>query len=608
MTSQLGVQQTDTNIIVLHEKLSNYNVENKAYIYYDYQHKENIQTIVHKQALFTPYSREDVPGKFVRGRYTNWIHFQVNNPTQDTFYLCMEGYLSLDSIWLFKDGQLVSFHRNAHPVQHDKYGIIKVPLTDFSMLAIPSKGDYDILIKDYHSQYVTGNNIPRLFNAYLFDGDYYSRHYFKIFFFEGSFLVLFTFVILFGFQAFSTRDRSMFWYAFYAFVCMVITYRNLESINPWFYFTKNWLFWKDTRVLQTALVFFAYIRFLQEVLEIKNHPKLYRIFRYVYVFIVTSVIVELGLMLCFDEHEYYRFLNYWILRVAITVIGVYYIRVIYNSGSKYAHYILIGVIIMLFTEAITWFFGGSLSSLISLLGIYLEFIIFSLVLSMKSRDIVIAKSQLEHHNQTLQYDNLNIAKNMESRIAKDLHDDVGGALISVKFLLQNGENTKDSLEKSKSLIDEIQDNIRQQIFILNPENRYLAEFLPELRSITSKYCHTHNLSFEYDEKISSSIPINKIKGTSMRNIFMIIKELLNNTFKHSNGDKVSLYIMLSDQHLVIRYADSGRNDAGSEVGSGNGLLNIAKRVQEEKGSITTRKDEGWETTLTFPLAVILDWE
>ncbi len=606
MSNLVGVPEKDTNVIILHEKLVNYNIENKTSIYYDYEGKENIKTILSKGNVFEAYNKDLVPDKYVRGKFTNWIHFRVNNPSKDTFFLCLEGWLFKDSIWVFKDGQMISVQNNAKSQKPNRYGIIKTHIISFSVLAIPPVGDFDIIIKDYHSQYSIGSIIPRLFNAYLFEGDYYARNFFDIFLFEGSVLVLLTFVIFFGFQAFLTRDKSMFWYAVYAFAFLIITFRNLETINYWFFSTKYWLSREDTRVFHTALVFFAYVRFLQEVLEIKSIPKLYRVFKYVYKFIIASVIIEIALLLLFKENEYYRYINFEVFRILFTTIGIFYLRVIYLSGSKYARYIMMGAAIMLIAEAISWFMSGNLGNIISLIGMYLEFIIFSIVLSMKSRDIIIANHELENYNQSLKHDNLNIAKNMESRIAKDLHDDIGGALISIKYLLQNSNLSPSSLDKSQTLIDEIQDNIRQQIFIINPENRILSEYIMELRSLSFKYCQNHNFTLVYDEKLSPSQLSKMIKGTSMRNIFMIIKELFNNTFKHSNGDKINLSILLNDENLEIHYADNGNIVTNLVVKPGNGLKNITKRVEEEEGSMSTQNQTGWHTILSFPLDKILE--
>lgn len=172
------------------------------------------------------------------------------------------------------------------------------------------------------------------------------------------------------------------------------------------------------------------------------------------------------------ETVYLRFINYQVLRIAITLIGASYIKVIYNSGVKYARTILLGVMVMIVAEAVSWLFSGHISSTISLIGIYLEFLVFSIVLSMKYRDYIIANSKLQLNNRILEMENLNIAKDMESRISKDLHDDIGGALVSIKYLLRKGD-----IAKSKNIVDEIQENIRHHIYLLNPENRSISECL-----------------------------------------------------------------------------------------------------------------------------------
>lgn len=596
----------DLKPIVLHEEMTNYNIEQDAKIYYEAGRNENINTIQWKWTSFESYSRDKVPGKYVRGKYTNWIALSVKNPTRDTFFLCLNADLSKDSIWVFQEGKMIFATMNARPAEKDNYGIINARQRYFRVLAIPDSGVYEIVIKDYQSQYKIGSNIPTLSNAYLFEADYNYRNIWVISIFEGGIAVFITLILIFGFQAITTKDKSMLWYVFYLFSCLVITFRNLETFNVHLHLTTDYLSWTDTRVFHTALIFFAYIRFLQEILDIRRSHRFYPIFKYVYAFIATSVVIELGLYLFPFGNEYHRFINYQVLRTTVTIIGLLSLSVISGSGFKYARGILVGVIIMLLAESVSWFFGGYVSSIISLMGIYLELIIFSLVLSMKSRDYLLANTALKHHNDQLEIKNISIAREMESRISKDLHDDIGGALVSIKYLLLKGDSDKSSIEKSKILVDEIQDNIRQHVFLLNPENRQLTECLYELRKTMAGYCQAHNIEFEYEAMMQEKDSGHKIKGTSIRNIFLILKELFNNTLKHSRSDRIRLSIKLSEEYLTIQYADNGMANSDVVAKTGNGLKNIRKRVAEEGGKVSTRIDNGWQTTLTFQLDDILE--
>lgn len=604
----LNPQAMDLKPIVLHEKMAHYNIEQYVNIYYEEGRNENINTIQQKWTSFEPYSRDKVPGKYVRGKYTNWLALSVENPGRDTFFLCLNADFSRDSIWVFKEGKIILASINAQPAQRDIYGIISAPVHFFKVLAIPDSGVYNIIIKDYQSQYKIGSNIPTLSNAYLFESNYTYRNLWAIILFEGSIAVFITLILIFGFQAIITRDRSMIWYVLYLFCCLIITFRNLETYNLHLYYTLGFLTWTDTRVFHTSLILFAYIRFLQEILDIRRSHRFYSIFKYVYIFIVSCVVIELALFFLPFGNVYHRFLNYQFLRITVTIIGVLSLKVIYSSGFKYARGILVGVMIMLLAESVSWFFGGYVSSIISLMGIYLEIIIFSLVLSLKSKDYLMANTMLKNSNHQLEIENLNIARDMESRISKDLHDDIGGALVSIKYLLLKGESDQSSIEKSKMLVDEIQDNIRQHVFLLNPENRQLTECLYELRKTMAGYCQAHNIEFEYEAVMQEKDSGQKIKGASVRNIFLILKELFNNTLKHSHADKIRLSVKLSEENLTISYADNGKTikDTSANTSAGNGLKNISKRVAEEGGNVSTLIDNGWHTTVTFPLKWILE--
>ncbi|MCO6461176.1 MAG: hypothetical protein J5I59_07220 [Saprospiraceae bacterium] len=119
-------------------------------------------------------------------------------------------------------------------------------------------------------------------------------------------------------------------------------------------------------------------------------------------------------------------------------------------------------------------------------------------------------------------------------------------------------------------------------------------------------CHTHNIEFGYEAILYEENPTLKIKGTSIRNIYFILKELFNNTLKHSHADKVNLTVTLNPKNISIRYSDNGTSEATNISKTGNGLKNIEKRVREEHGTIHTDTQSGWTTTLTLDLGVIVE--
>ena len=93
----------------------------------------------------------------------------------------------------------------------------------------------------------------------------------------------------------------------------------------------------------------------------------------------------------------------------------------------------------------------------------------------------------------------------------------------------------------------------------------------------------------------------EISGDKRRNIFLALKEILNNSLKHSKATKMKIDISV-DEKLVIKIADNGigiDNDKTRQFG--NGLKNIKRRMKNIGGSLTISNNEGTEITLELVL-------
>ena len=97
------------------------------------------------------------------------------------------------------------------------------------------------------------------------------------------------------------------------------------------------------------------------------------------------------------------------------------------------------------------------------------------------------------------------------------------------------------------------------------------------------------------------IPEHQLSGDKRRNIFLCIKETLNNTLKHAGATEVIIRIAVAGE-LEITIRDNGKGfDAGSTRPFGNGLKNIARRMESIGGTFLIQNEGGTVTTLRLPL-------
>ena len=99
----------------------------------------------------------------------------------------------------------------------------------------------------------------------------------------------------------------------------------------------------------------------------------------------------------------------------------------------------------------------------------------------------------------------------------------------------------------------------------------------------------------------ATIEFKEISGDKRRNIFLCVKETLNNVLKHSNAAKVNINIEAS-RKLTIVIADNGVGIAPEKTRRfGNGLKNIERRMSAIGGNYQIANNGGTETILSLPL-------
>jgi signal transduction histidine kinase len=97
-----------------------------------------------------------------------------------------------------------------------------------------------------------------------------------------------------------------------------------------------------------------------------------------------------------------------------------------------------------------------------------------------------------------------------------------------------------------------------------------------------------------------------VNGSARHNLFLAIKESLNNVIRHGNATEVELQLVQCDHHLEITIADNGRGFDRSKVERGNGLTNLEQRLKALQGEcfIESQLGRGTKIKMIFPLLTI----
>jgi signal transduction histidine kinase/ligand-binding sensor domain-containing protein len=191
-----------------------------------------------------------------------------------------------------------------------------------------------------------------------------------------------------------------------------------------------------------------------------------------------------------------------------------------------------------------------------------------------------------------------------SRIAADMHDDLGAGLTNIKYITEHilektesGETIKPELEKLKNFSSELVESMGEIIWAVSEKNNLLTNTLYYLRSYAINYCEENDLEcyFEIPESFRDRI----VSGNVRRNIFLLLKESLHNIVKHAGAKNITIRAAITEElKLVIK--DDGKGFSKNGGTKGNGLINMKKRVQELNGSISFENDHGAAVIIHLP--------
>ena len=185
-----------------------------------------------------------------------------------------------------------------------------------------------------------------------------------------------------------------------------------------------------------------------------------------------------------------------------------------------------------------------------------------------------------------------------SRLAKDLHDGLGGLLSGVKFSLTNMKDnfivTPDNMvvfERSLDMIDTSIRELRRVAHNMMPE--MLTKF--GLDEALKEYCSTVNATKLLSVKYQSVGMDNRIEKSAEIVIYRIIQELLNNAMKHSEASEVFVQLIKEERRLNVVVEDNGKgfeNDLLDNNKRGAGLTSIQSRVDYLKGRLDINSEPG----------------
>lgn len=186
---------------------------------------------------------------------------------------------------------------------------------------------------------------------------------------------------------------------------------------------------------------------------------------------------------------------------------------------------------------------------------------------------------------------------MRTRLAKDIHDDVGSGLARVAALARSPKRVTDAesrFEKMGTISSELLDNLRDVVWMNDPRNGTLDLLLVRLREFAQDLFEDSGATVRCD--FPDLLPSTPIGGAFRRNLMLIGREALHNARKYSEARNVILLWRADEGGFLFTVSDDGVGLGTGEVqGGGQGSKNMRQRAEEVHAVFERTKREGGGT-------------
>lgn len=246
-------------------------------------------------------------------------------------------------------------------------------------------------------------------------------------------------------------------------------------------------------------------------------------------------------------------------------------------------------------------------------GLFFELVFFLGGLNYKNRRYIIAqtkeKEALKAQAMVQEYEKeiavYKAQQEERQRISADMHDELGSGMTAIRLMSEIArnkmkENTPVEIEKISRSADDVLNKMNAIIWSMNSSNDTLDNMISYIRAWSLEYFEsTPVLCRVYTP---DQIPQQELTGDKRRNIFLCVKESLNNVLKHAGASEVTIDIRTDHQELLITIMDNGKGIDKEKLRQfGNGLKNIGRRMEGIGGTFSIQNEGGTVTRLRLPL-------
>jgi|GEM_PF-1623878 len=197
---------------------------------------------------------------------------------------------------------------------------------------------------------------------------------------------------------------------------------------------------------------------------------------------------------------------------------------------------------------------------------------------------------------------------LRTRLAADLHDDVGNLLTQISMHSSLLREAPHSPTETVARLDAMAVAARQAaqqmsdvVWGLDTKHLSLRQLLARMRDHAQEVLPPAGLDVRF--QVAPDLPDPELHPTLGHNLYLIYKEALHNVVKHARATTVTVQLAATAAGLALTVADDGRGHNGQLRPGGHGLLNMQTRAQAVGGTVRYEfQPTGFAVMATLPLS------
>ncbi|MDZ7264186.1 MAG: histidine kinase [candidate division KSB1 bacterium] len=197
---------------------------------------------------------------------------------------------------------------------------------------------------------------------------------------------------------------------------------------------------------------------------------------------------------------------------------------------------------------------------------------------------------------------------MRSRIATDLHDEVGSTLSSVALFSEMARREAQTiapkiaerLQNISEIARELMETIRDIVWSIDPSRDSLEHVVLYMKQYVAEVLEAKGILFDFyvpEETKSLRLPMDV-----RHHFYLIFKEAINNLVRHSNAHQANIRLGFNQHMLILVIQDDGCGFDPAQIASGNGLKNMKNRARLINGVLTIDTAPGNGTEIALKIA------